>query len=193
MKKFHLFVLISLLSAACAMSQTAMHVQSGYATIQSAVDADDAGDVIGVVAGTYAEQVHLTANNIPLHGSGTSNTFIESPAILASYFTTAGHDYKPVVYAEGVANFTLNNLTVDGDGRGGANDRFVGVGFRNAGGVVQDADVLGITETPMNGNQNCDRVYANNNTGGHFSLGCSNVTISSYQENGMIFPTKSNS
>ena len=144
-----------------------------------------AGDIVNVAAGTYTEQVHVTVNNLTLNGAGTASTIVKCPATLTSSFSVDAYTYKPVVFVDGVAGSTIKNLTVDGDGKGGANDRFIGVGFWNAGGTVDHVNSLNITETPFNGNQNCDGIYSNNNTGGPYSLHCSNMVINNYQKNGV--------
>ena len=152
--------------------------------IQEAVDLVS-GSTIYVSAGTYVEQVHIKINNITLDGSGKASTFIKSPATLTSFFNSGSGKNYPVVFIDGVTGTTISDLMVDGDGKGNANYRFQGIGFWNAGGTLLDVDVLRVMDTPFSGAQHGVAVYAYNNTGGPYTLNCSNMLIDYYQKNAM--------
>ena len=51
---------------------------------------------------------------------------------------------------------------MDGAGKGNANYRFVGVGYRNAGGIVYDVDIINIQDTPFSGAQHGVGMYLYN-------------------------------
>ena len=152
--------------------------------IQEAVDLVS-GSTIYVSAGTYVEQVHINKNNITLDGAGKASTFIKSPATLTSFFNSGSGNNYPVVFIDGVTGTTISDLMVDGDGKGNANYRFQGIGFWNAGGTLLDVDVLRVMDTPFSGAQHGVAVYAYNNTGGPYTLNCSNMLIDDYQKNAM--------
>lgn len=157
-----------------------------HTTIQSAIDAATAGDVIEVAAGTYEEQLHITTNNLTIRGDDKATTSILSPTNLTEYYNSGSNDNYPVVFIDGVAQCTIENFTIDGDGRGNANYRYQGIGFWNAGGTVDNVDVKGIMDTPFSGSQHGVAVYAYNNTPAiNYTLTLSNMTIEDYQKNAM--------
>jgi hypothetical protein len=143
------------------------------------------GDVILVGAGTYSEQIHVALNNLTIQGSGKTYTFIKSPATLALSFSTPGVK-KPVVFIDGVANCTLNDLTVDGDGKGNANNSFIGVAFWNAGGTLSNVNVINVKDTPFSGAQHGVGIYAYNNTiSPTYSITLNQVSVSEFQKNAL--------
>jgi hypothetical protein len=64
------------------------------------------------------------------------NAVVKSPASLALDFTTSPYQNKPVIYVHDADGVTLRGLTVDGDGQGNSNNRFVGIAYHNAGGMI---------------------------------------------------------
>ena len=147
-----------------------------YNTIQAAVDdvppapaavkgaSLNAGPIIHVSPGTYTEQV-VIPTNLVLEGEGCGVTIIKSPAVLAASFNT-GQDNKPVVFVNGASDVTIRKLTVDGDGKGDANHRFIGIAYWNGGGQVSEVCVERVRDATFSGNQDGNAVYAFNNTGG---------------------------
>jgi parallel beta-helix repeat protein len=87
-----------------------------YSTIQAAIDAATAGDVIEVAAGTYNERVIIT-KSLTLQGVNEGTTIIDG-----STFASAG---RGILINNGVTNVTIQNLTVqnfigsDGNTHGG--------------------------------------------------------------------------
>ena len=161
-----------------------------FSQIQDAVDNASTGQIVDVSPGTYEEQVVVTTDNLTLRGAGSgmdpaSNTIIRSPESLSYAFTTGSNDNYPIVGIVGVDNSAIENLRVDGAGRGNGNYRFVGVGFWNAGGTVANSVVTGVRETPFSGTQHGVGVYANNDTGGPYAVSVTGTTIDDFQKNGM--------
>lgn len=151
-----------------------------FATIQDGVDAVS-GSTVNVAAGTYVEQVHITSDDLNLVGAGVGSTIIQSPASLTEYFTTSADNY-PVVFVDGATGVVISDLTVDGDGLGNANYKFIGVGFWNGGGTLSSAEVLNIMDTPFSGNQHGVGVYAYNNTGGPYTVVVNDVVVDDFQK-----------
>lgn len=149
-------------------------------SIQSCIDQAGSTDIVRIKSGTYIEQVYINKNDINIFGSGKDNTFIKCPATLA--LATPGGK-KPVVYFDACTGTTLGLVTVDGDGKGNANNSFVGVGFWNSGGGLSSVDVIGVRDTPFSGAQHGVGVYAYNNTGGPYSMYLENVSVSDFQKN----------
>jgi hypothetical protein len=156
-----------------------------FATIQEAINAATTGDIINVPSGTYVEQLHITTENLTVQGIERAPVIIKSPATLSLSFTT-GAVNKPVVFVDGVSSFTLKNVTVDGDGKGNANYRFCGIAFWNAGGLVQDVDVINIKDTPFSGSQHGIGIYAFNNTPAvNYSIALNRVDVYDFQKNAL--------
>ena len=150
--------------------------------IQKAVDLASSGDTVSALAGTFVEQVDI-GKVITLTGAGAGSTFIKSPASLATKFVTSA-DNKPVVYVHATGG-TIEQLTVDGDGKGNANYRISGIAFYNAGGTVDHVDIVHVRETPLSGTQHGVALYANNTDFVARTLTATNMNISDYQKNGM--------
>lgn len=155
-----------------------------HGTIQGGVDGAVSGDLLDVPAGTYVEQILVDGKDLTIQGAGCGTSIIESPALLATQFTTSGPN-KPIVTAINTASVVIDGFTIDGLGVGNANNRFEGVAFYNAGGAVLNCCIVNIDDTPQTGVQHGVGVWAFNNTGGPYALEVGNTTISGYQKNGM--------
>ena len=118
-----------------------------YTTIQSAVDAATSGDNLIVEAGTYVEQVLIDAKDLTVSGAGAGLTVIEAPLTLQVFYNNVV-DHYPVL---GIRNATvvLADFSLDGRGRGNLHERFFGVLYRNAGGLVTDVDITGVRNEPL--------------------------------------------
>ncbi len=154
-----------------------------FGTIQSAVDAAIPGGTVNVAAGAYVEQVVIDGKDLAVQGAGAGATTIQSPASLTASFMTGSNTNKPVVLCQNANDIHLSDLTVDGDGQGNANARFMGVAYFNAGGALLDADVLHVRNTPADGSQHGIGVYSYNTTGGPYTLECGNLNVSDFQKN----------
>ena len=138
---------------------------------------------VNVAPGTYVEQVEIT-KPLDLVGSGKGVTFIQSPVTLTKFFTTSANNY-PVIFVHDTNGVTVKQLTVDGAGRGSGNYRFVGIGYSNAGGSIDTVRVTGVRETPINGNQHGNAIFAYANSGTARSLSVASTDVDDYQKNGM--------
>jgi len=152
-----------------------------YYTIQSAIDAANPGDQITVAAGTFVEQLEIT---IPLTitGAGQGSTIVQSPDNLTLFYTTSADNY-PIVYLHDVAGVTIEQLTVDGAGKGNANYRFNGIAFRQAGGTIQNVTLINVMDTPFSGVQHGVAVYAYNDNGTDRNINILNCTVQDFQKN----------
>ena len=148
-------------------------------SIQDAIDAASAGDVVQVAAGTYQEQLHIAKDNLSIVGAGEGTTTILSPAALTLFFGTN----FPIVFVDGCLGFEMTDLTVDGNGEGNANYRFVGVAFWNSGGSLSDLHVTRVMDTPFSGAQHGVGIYAYNDTGGPYTVNVTDVDVDLYQKN----------
>jgi parallel beta-helix repeat protein len=155
--------------------------------VQQGVNVASLGDTVVIADGTYEEQVEVT-KQLVLCGESMVSSIIKSPVSLTKFFVTSGttNNY-PVVYVHDVAGVGINKLTVDGAGRGNSNYRFIGIGYRNAGGLVKGCNILNIKETPINGNQHGVAMYAFADDGNTRNLSVENNTIIGFQKNGTVF------
>ncbi len=163
-----------------------------FATIQEAIDDTDtlAGHTIEVAPGTFEEQVVIGLNDLHIIGSGSgadpaTNTIIQSPTSLTYYFDSGTKDNYPIVGVHDSTGATIENLRIDGLGRGNGNYRFEGVAFWNAGGGVIDCAITGIRDTPLSGSQHGVGIYAYNDTSGPYAINVTGTDVDDYQKNGM--------
>lgn len=154
---------------------------TSHCSIQAAVDAANATDTIVASAGEFLEQVEID-KDLVLMGQGKGVTTIVGSANMPLYFTTSGDNY-PIVYVHDAANVIIKDLTVDGDGKGNTNYRYQGVGYSNAGGMLDNIEVKSVIETPFNGNQHGIGVFADASLGTARTLTIQNSMISDCQKN----------
>jgi hypothetical protein len=160
--------------------------QNAFATIQTAIDAAPPGGTVNVAAGTYVEQLVIDGKDLTLAGAGAGATTIVSPAVLTTSFTAGSFTNRPVILCKGAADIRVRDLTVDGDGQGNANNRFMGVAYFNAGGVVSNVDVVRIRNTPLDNVQHGFGIYCQKTAGGALTLECDGVVVSDFQKSGML-------
>ncbi len=171
---------VSLNAANVYVTQKSEDTNSG--AVQRGVNVATSGSTVDVAAGTFTGQVTIS-NPVTLTGAGAS-TVIQSPATLSSSFTSGGTVYKPVVTVDGTTA-TVENLSIDGLGQGNSNNRFVGLGFHNAGGVADNLTVTGTRNTPLDGVQAGYGIIAREDDLASRTLTVSNSSVSDYQKNGI--------
>lgn len=132
-----------------------------YTTVQDGVDNAGVGDEVSVAAGTYTEQVEI-AKDMTLMGAGLG-TVIVSPDALVKYFTTVAQN-RPILYIHDANNVVVEDLVVDGAGKGNLNHRFIGIAYRNAGGRVEGCTIKNIVDTPASSYESVS-LYAYNDDG----------------------------
>lgn len=153
-----------------------------YKTIAPAITRVVAGGTVKVAAGTYVEQVEID-KNLVLKGAG-SGTVIQSPATLIKFFTTSANNY-PVVYVHDATTVTVQDLVVDGAGKGNANYKFEGIAYHNAGGAVRNVEIKDVRDNPWSGGQHGVALYAYNDDSTPRNLTVSGCNIHDFQKNGM--------
>ncbi len=157
------------------------HPDAYYNTIQDGVDNVAIGGTVHVLPGTYVEQVHITRSlNLLAEDSDPANTVIQSPDTLAACWGTK----KPIICVENTTA-SIFGFTVDGAGKGNANNQFVGIGYHNAGGTVEGNHIIHVRNTPLDGMQAGVGLYALNEDAVARSLDVSSNVIEDYQKNAM--------
>jgi len=156
-----------------------------YATIGLAITGVADDGTIYVSSDVYQEQVVFSTDK-SLLGSG-GGTVIEAPNTLTQYFTTGTNKNYPVIFVQNADDASVEDLVVDGLGKGNANYRFVGIGFYNAGGTVDNVEIRNIRNTPFSGAQHGVGFYGYNADGTPRNLVLSNSSIHDFQKNAMVF------
>lgn len=113
LKKTLLCALVILLGSEMASAST-LSVGAGqtYTTIQSAVDAATAGDIVSVSEGTYAENVVIKKNDIAIIGKNKEKTIIDSKKIGSGIRIDQANNVK-------ISGFTIQNSGGSGKEDGG--------------------------------------------------------------------------
>ena len=161
---------------------------SDYQSIQDAIDNAAPGDTVFVLKGTYEEQV-VISKNLTLAGEG-DGTIIKAPD--GPIEALSGR--ASIITANNAANVSIQNIQVDGEGRGnelasGAGD-FHGIAYINAGGTVENVTVTGI-RMPLDENDNVSgiqqgrAIYANNTGPTEYTLDVIGNTVTDFQKNGI--------
>jgi len=181
--KIHL-ALATLLLTGCLVLADTLSVPGDFPTIQMAIDSASDNDLILVDSGDWVEQLNIS-KAVTIEGAGVGLTNIVSPDVLTLYFTTSNDNY-PIVFIHDTPGATLRDLTVDGAGKGNANYRFVGVGAWNAGGTLENVEVLNVRDTPFSGAQHGVGVYTFNNTGGPYEFSMDDVLVEDFQKTAVV-------
>ena len=138
---------------------------------------------IYVKDGSYVEQLDI-GKDLTLAGESQAETIIQSPTIVDTKLTYAGVDRHPVVYVHSAA-VDIENLTVDGDGQGNGNYRFIGIAYYNAGGTMDHVTVTGVRESPLNGDQQGTGIMVLNVDSALRTVHIQNSDINDYQKSGI--------
>lgn len=155
---------------------------SAKKTVQAGVNRACPGGTVHVAGGTYVEQVEID-KTVTVRGAGTT-TIVQSPNTLTKYFTTSANNY-PIIWVHDANGVVIEDLVVDGAGKGNSNYRFVGIGYDNAGGTIEDVEIKDIRNTPIDGSQHGIGILANSAEGTARTLNVNRSKINGYQKNGM--------
>ncbi len=155
-------------------------------TIQGAIDAAEDGDTISIVAGTYDEQLIIT-KSLTLEGIGdttivqpsqtTANSFTLFDRFSGGALNTAG---IIVTNAASGTQITVKNMKVDGSlvSSTPSTARFIGILYRDAGGLIDSMTVEGININGGNG------MYLSG-YGSSVNVEVRNSVVSGYLKNGI--------
>ncbi|MGZ9062039.1 MAG: hypothetical protein ACXW2K_09015, partial [Allosphingosinicella sp.] len=128
----------------------------GFATIQDAVNAAHDGDTILIAAGTYVEQVTVdNVDNLTIIAADGAQVTIKAPSdLVETARSSSDREIHAVLTAKDSLNLTIQNIDIDGDGRGNTVDEgggagqanFYGVFYRNSSGSLFDVDITGVRD-----------------------------------------------
>ncbi|MBX3045706.1 MAG: right-handed parallel beta-helix repeat-containing protein [Anaerolineales bacterium] len=152
--------------------------------IQDAIDFAVAGETVHVLAGVFTEQVVI---NKDLTLKGTPGAIIKAPTTLPEHFVTSGNN-RPIIYVHDANNVVIDGFVIDGDNKGDANalmNRFVGIGFYNAGGTISNNTVTNVMDSVLKGTQHGNAIYVYSDDGVARTVVIDGNVVNNYQKNGI--------
>ena len=159
-----------------------------FATVNDGVNGVADGGIVHVADGTYQEAVLIDGKSLQLVGQSLY-AVIQAPDSVP-VCTTTSYDWHALLCVLNHANVIIDTLTVDGMGKGGDNYRFIGVGFRNAGGALQNSAVINIKDTPLDGTQHGVGLVVYEDDGDSYAFTVANNHFTSFQKNAMALYTE---
>jgi hypothetical protein len=163
-----------------------------FMSIQAAVLAASAGDLINVCPGTYQEQVKIT-KRLTIQGIAVANRNLAlikpAPALVNSTSLATSAPIAAIVLVDGTDKVNLNNLTIDGASHGinGCGTDLVGIYYRNASGDVDNVAVRNIKLAPaFFGCQAGVGIFVQSGNGKKSQVDISGSSIHDYQKGGIV-------
>ena len=173
--------------SACGMGDVVFGYDA-FATVNDGVNGVADGGIVHVADGTYQEAVLIDGKSLQLVGQSLY-AVIQAPDSVP-VCTTTSYDWHALLCVLNHANVIIDTLTVDGMGKGGDNYRFIGVGFRNAGGALQNSAVINIKDTPLDGTQHGVGLVVYEDDGDSYAFTVANNHFTSFQKNAMALYTE---
>ena len=189
-KGLSLFIGLTVICAWVGGAQAAIiNVPGDYATLQAAVTAAIADDVIIIAAGTYSEQLYID-KNLTLTGAGIGQTFLNAPDPIdrttysITTWTGVPRTIDAVIGAVG-ATVHISGLTIDGRDTGP--DNYYGIHFQDAcSGSVTYCTVDGVTYPTSPGAQRVvSMAFSQSAATGPFTVDVSHNIIPDFQKGGI--------
>lgn len=160
---------------------------AAYTSIQTAVDAASAGDVIRVCAGTYVEQVTITGKSLTLRGD---NGAIVMPSNVGANTTgTSGEGIAAVILVKSATNVNVEGFIVDGSNNGitECSPKLIGILYQDASGTVEHNAVrnMSLVGANLNGCQSGDGIDVITSSGQASKVTIEDNSVHDYQKNGI--------
>jgi len=153
-----------------------------FTSIQSAVAAASAGDTIKVCAGTYIEQVTITAgkDGLELRSMPPLAATIKAPVLML--------DPKAIVHISGADDVTIRDFTISGPGGSGCDSIRYGIRVDGDGSAkIRGNHITMIHDTPFSGCQNGNAIQIGRQFEGQTgSAEITNNGIDKYQKSGIV-------
>lgn len=159
---------------------------AAFTSIQAAVNAAQAGDVIRVCPGTYPEQVMIEK---PLTIRGDNGAVVIPSNVTANASDPAtGEAIAAVILVHNTQDVAIDGLIVDGSNNGITEcaPRFIGMLYQNASGVVAHNAVRHIRlAASLPGCQSGNAIEVETSSGGASDVEIHENSVSDYQKNGI--------
>jgi len=135
---------------------------AGYATIQAAIGAANAGDTVNVCPGSYVENITINKANLTVSSTGGAGVTIIRAAVINSVVTVTGRNATvagfTLVPAGSVAKYDIGvNVAIAGNASAEIGHNYirggrigVNLGCASSGSTVYHNNVRGATETGIN-------------------------------------------
>ena len=135
---------------------------AGYATIQAAISAANAGDTVNVCPGSYVENITINKANLTVSSTSGAGVTIIKAAVINSVVTVTGVNATiagfTLVPAGSVAKYDIGvNVAIAGNASAEIADNYirggrigVNLGCASSGSTVYHNNVRGATETGIN-------------------------------------------
>ncbi len=153
-----------------------------FSMIQEAIEAIPPGGEVRVLPGTYEEQL-VILKTLTLRGTRGESILLAPLDMNFSFFT--GVDNYPIIYVGNSEDVTIDGFTIDGQGRGNNQQRFMGISYLNSSGMIRNNQILSVTNTPRDGTQQGIALYLRNVDTLFRHIQVENNQISDFQKNGM--------
>lgn len=159
---------------------------TAYTTIQGAVTAAAANDIVRVCPGVYDEQVVIDK---PIRVLGVTGAIVNPTPVVANTTSLfSGAAMAAIVLVKDTTRATVDGLTVDGAGNGiaGCAPNLVGIFYRNASGTISNNAVRGIKLSPgLLGCQNGLGIFVQSGGGGKSVVNIEGNSVHDFQKNGI--------
>ncbi|MBG0786082.1 MAG: hypothetical protein H0S79_13375 [Anaerolineaceae bacterium] len=155
--------------------------------VGNAAQVANAGDTITITSGTFVGEINID-RPLTVRGQGVS-TILQSPDDITQLMDGK---YYPILMVQNTENVIIEDLVVDGAGKGNANYKFVGVGLYNADVVIQRISILNVEDTPFSGSQHGVGLYGIFKDGVRHFVTVQNVLVEDFQKNAMAFNSVEN-
>jgi len=201
MKKFPLFLLVCLVVCFAARPALAQDFNkqpnilvdddkvqcptATYTSIQAAVNAAKAGDVIRVCPGTYQEQVVI---NKTLSLEADNGVIVIPRNVIANTAGSSGNPIAAIILAQNVENVDLEGFIVDGSANGltECGPFLIGILYQDATGTIEHNYVRRVRLAPdLPGCQSGNAIDVESSSGGQSSVTISENSVDGYQKNGI--------
>ena len=167
-----------------------------YTDIQDAINGATTGDTVLIGSGVYQQTIDVD-KSVTLEGDGSGNTIIEAdPATInaAPAFTATGDGTSQYAIVNANApSVTIEDLTVDGLDLGSeVTEQFDGIAEYDDSLTVKDVHVIGVSDSPPNGDQTGDGIYAVNDSATQNTVTVTDSAVFDYQKNGIAVDGNAN-
>jgi hypothetical protein len=167
-------------------------VQPNFPTIQAAVNAAFAGDIVAICPGDYPEQVVITRSLSLRKVTNMASPAITVPAggVVQNTTTLSGFPAAAqiLIQPDTTADVDIKNIVVDGAGNNvqTCGLELIGVYYRNAGGsMVQNAVKNQMLPDGYQGCQSGLAIYVSNETAGTHPVNITLNTVTNFDKNGI--------
>jgi len=157
-----------------------------FTTIQAAVNAAKAGDIIHVCAGTYHEQIVIDKSLSLQADNGV--IVIPSDVVANAAGLSSGDPIAAIILAKNADNVNLQGFIVDGSANGltACGPTFIGILYQDASGSIEHNFVRHVRLSPsLPGCQSGNAIDVESSSSGQSNVTIADNSVDAYQKNGI--------